>query len=92
IPSILGGIYISKNIIYKNQLNVNKYIAYLLYSSNFAFWIFILKMLYIEINQVSEYGYLLSDVSLLFIAIAVDYFIVSSYQFIEFTVIPLLLG
>lgn len=92
IPSILGGIYISKNIIYKNQLNVNKYVAYLLYSSNFALWIFILKMLYIEINQVSEYGYLLSDVSLLFIAIAVDYFIVSSYQFIEFTVIPLLLG
>lgn len=88
VPAILGGIFLSKNIIHKISLIENKYVAFFLYSSNFTIWILLLKLLFLEIDQGVTYGYLLSDISLVFIAIVIDYFIVSYYANIEFAVIP----
>ena len=88
VPTILGGIFISKNIIHGNSLIKNRYAAFFLYSSNFTAWILLLKLLFLEIDQGFPHGYLLSDISLIFIAIVVDYFIVSYYENIEYAVIP----
>lgn len=87
VPAMLGGIFLCKNIIRKFRFIKNKYVAFILYSSNFTFWIFLLKVLFIEIDHGSTYGYLFSDISLIFISIVVDYFVVSYYKNIEYAVI-----
>ena len=89
IPAILGGIFLTKNIIHRSKYAGNPYSAFWLYSSNFTLWIFLLKLLFIEIAQGGAYGYLLSDISLIFIAIAVDYCIVTHYEKIEYAMLPL---
>ena len=89
IPAILGGIFLTKNIIHRSKYAENPYSAFWFYSSNFTLWIFLLKLLFIEIAQGGEYGYLLSDISLIFIAIAVDYCIVTYYEKIEYAMLPL---
>jgi len=89
IPAILGGIFLTKNIIHRSKYAENPYSAFWLYSSNFTLWILFLKLLFIEIVQSGAYGYLLSDISLIFIAIAVDYCIVTYYEKIEYAMLPL---
>ncbi|WP_333483540.1 GGDEF domain-containing protein [Lactococcus garvieae] len=89
IPAILGGIFLTKNIIHRSKYAENPYYAFWLYSSNFTLWILFLKLLFIEIVQSGAYGYLLSDISLIFIAIAVDYCIVTYYEKIEYAMLPL---
>ncbi|MFP7215745.1 GGDEF domain-containing protein [Lactococcus garvieae] len=89
IPAILGGIFLTKNIIHRSKYAENPYSAFWLYSSNFTLWILLLKLLFIEIAQSGAYGYLLSDISLIFIAIAVDYCIVTYYEKIEYAMLPL---
>lgn len=89
IPAILGGIFLTKNIIHRSKYAENPYSAFWLYSSNFTLWILLLKLLFIEIVQSGAYGYLLSDISLIFIAIAVDYCIVTYYEKIEYAMLPL---
>lgn len=89
IPAILGGIFLTKNIIHRSKYAENPYSAFWLYSSNFTLWILFLKVLFIEIVQSGAYGYLLSDISLIFIAIAVDYCIVTYYEKIEYAMLPL---
>ena len=89
IPAILGGIFLTKNIIHRSKYAGNPYSAFWLYSSNFTLWILLLKLLFIEIAQSGAYGYLLSDISLIFIAIAVDYCIVTYYEKIEYAMLPL---
>jgi diguanylate cyclase (GGDEF)-like protein len=89
IPAILGGIFLTKNIVHRSKYAENPYSAFWLYSSNFTLWILFLKLLFIEIVQSGAYGYLLSDISLIFIAIAVDYCIVTYYEKIEYAMLPL---
>lgn len=89
IPAILGGIFLTKNIIHHSKYAENPYSTFWLYSSNFTLWILLLKLLFIEIAQSGAYGYLLSDISLIFIAIAVDYCIVTYYEKIEYAMLPL---
>lgn len=89
IPAILGGIFLTKNIIHRSKYAENPYSAFWFYSSNFTLWILFLKLLFIEIVQSGAYGYLLSDISLIFIAIAVDYCIVTYYEKIEYAMLPL---
>lgn len=89
IPAILGGIFLTKNIIHRSKYAENPYSTFWLYSSNFTLWILFLKLLFIEIVQSGAYGYLLSDISLIFIAIAVDYCIVTYYEKIEYAMLPL---
>ncbi|MFK4934795.1 GGDEF domain-containing protein [Lactococcus garvieae] len=89
IPAILGGIFLTKNIIHRSKYAENPYSAFWLYSSNFTLWILLLKLLFIEVAQSGVYGYLLSDISLIFIAIAVDYCIVTYYEKIEYAMLPL---
>lgn len=89
IPAILGGIFLTKNIIHRSKYAENPYSAFWLYSINFTLWILFLKLLFIEIVQSGAYGYLLSDISLIFIAIAVDYCIVTYYEKIEYAMLPL---
>jgi len=89
IPAILGGIFLTKNIVHRSKYAENPYSAFWLYSSNFTLWILLLKLLFIEIAQDGAYGYLLSDISLIFIAIAVDYCIVTYYEKIEYAMLPL---
>lgn len=89
IPAILGGIFLTKNIIHRSKYAENPYSAFWLYSSNFTLWILFLKLLFIEIVQSGAYGYLLSDISLIFIAIAVDYCIATYYEKIEYAMLPL---
>lgn len=89
IPAFLGGIFLTKNIIHRSKYAENPYSAFWFYSSNFTLWIFLLKLLFIEIAQDGAYGYLLSDISLIFIAIAVDYCIVTHYEKIEYAMLPL---
>ncbi|WEA14621.1 GGDEF domain-containing protein [Lactococcus garvieae] len=89
ILAILGGIFLTKNIIHRSKYAENPYSAFWLYSSNFTLWILLLKLLFIEIAQSGAYGYLLSDISLIFIAIAVDYCIVTYYEKIEYAMLPL---
>ena len=62
IPAILGGIFLTKNIIHRSKYAENPYSAFWLYSSNFTLWILFLKLLFIEIVQSGAYGYLLSDI------------------------------
>jgi diguanylate cyclase (GGDEF)-like protein len=89
IPAILGGIFLTKNIVHRSKYAENPYSAFWLYSSNFTLWILFLKLLFIETVQSGAYGYLLSDISLIFIAIAVDYCIVTYYEKIEYAMLPL---
>lgn len=51
VPTILGGIFLSKHIIHKSGLLNNKYPSFILYSSNFTVWILLLKLLFLEIDQ-----------------------------------------
>ncbi len=89
IPAILGGIFLTKNIIHRSKYAENRYFAFGLYSSNFTLWIFLLKILFIVTAPDGTYGYLLSDISLIFIAITVDYCIVTYYEKIEYAMLPL---
>lgn len=36
VPTILGGIFLSKNIIYRSKFIENRYLEFILYSGNFT--------------------------------------------------------
>lgn len=91
IPGILGMIYIFKYLIRHYKLNKNSFFTYILYSTNFTFLIIVLKLLFTQIDKNSPEGGLLSDTSLIFVVMAIDYFVVSYYKYVEYAVIPLFL-
>lgn len=64
MPTVLGMMFIAKYMIQYYQLDRNKVTAYILYSSNFALFIILLKFLFNDIDQGSPYGYIISDISL----------------------------
>ncbi|MFR1820573.1 MAG: hypothetical protein ACLSXK_04620, partial [Lactococcus petauri] len=76
IPGILGMIYIFKYLIRHYKLNKNSFFTYILYSTNFTFLIIVLKLLFTQIDKNSPEGGLLSDTSLIFVVVAIDYFVV----------------
>ena len=88
MPTVLALMFVAKYMIQYYQLDKNKWLAYLLYSSNFAFFIIVLKCLYNGIDQGSGYGYLISDLSLVFIAISVVYLVSPNYKYIEYDIVP----
>ena len=88
MPTVLGLLFVAKFMIQYYRLDKNKWIAYLLYASNFTFFIALLKCLYNGIDRGSPYGYLISDLSLVFIAIAVVYLAAPNYKHIEYDIIP----
>lgn len=91
IPGILGMIYIFKYLIHHYKLDKNSFFTYILYSTNFTILIVILKLLFTQIDKNSPEGGLLSDTSLIFVVVAIDYFVVSYYKYVEYAVLPLFL-
>ncbi|HGI5494818.1 TPA: GGDEF domain-containing protein, partial [Streptococcus pyogenes] len=55
---------------------------------NFALFIILLKFLFNDIDQGSPYGYIISDISLVFIAISVVYLVAPPTKNIEYEVLP----
>ncbi|KKF90235.1 diguanylate cyclase, partial [Lactococcus garvieae] len=88
MPTVLGMMFIAKYMIQYYQLDRNKVTAYILYSSNFALFIILLKFLFNDIDQGSPYGYIISDISLVFIAISVVYLVAPPTKNIEYEVLP----
>lgn len=88
MPTVLGIMFIAKYMIQYYQLDQNKITAYILNSSNFALFIILLKFLFSDIDQGSPYGYLISDISLVFIAISVVYLVTPLYKNIEYEILP----
>ncbi|WP_312681112.1 GGDEF domain-containing protein [Lactococcus taiwanensis] len=87
IPSILGFIFICKNLLRKNKFTQNKFLIYLFYSLNFTFWLVMLKFVFVKIDP-NPHVFSIKDISLIFTSILIDYFIVSYYKYIEYTVLP----
>ena len=89
IPTLLGGGFIVKYMIHYWQWDKHEFLTFLLYSGNFTMMILLLKFLFIEVDDTSPYGNIISDISLLFITIIIDYFIASYYKNMEYTIFPL---